>query len=109
MGLPPTTATPSGRSRGCPSGESGRSTVGWGSGPPCQVGPPTTSQGTLLRGACDPQPMAQECLDRVQASLVEDLQWDQSNIRTALSSHSMCMASSRAVMQPDLTSPVAAA
>ena len=40
------------------------------------------SKGTFSEGACDPWPMAQECLDRVQAPLSEDLQWDQSNMRT---------------------------
>ena len=41
--------------------------------------------------------MAQECLDRVQASLCEDLQWNQSDTRTAPSSPCMFLASTPAV------------
>ena len=50
------------------------------------------SNGPFSQGTCDPQPMAQECLDRVQASLCKDLQWVQSNMGTALSSPCVYMA-----------------
>ena len=53
---------------------------------PTTGGSQGAGKGQFSKMACDPEPMAQECLDRVHASLSEDLQWDQSNMRTALSS-----------------------
>ena len=87
---------------------SGLEPVNVASGPPFRSILQGGSKGPFSEGACDPYPMAQERLDRVQASLCEDLQRDQSNMRTPCHHPARAWHPPQRSCNMELTSPVAA-